>query len=251
MMKEKKTDKLVEFYHQSNEVMDGAIEQLIVQLYQQKTEGADTFLFTGCGHGVGTTTIAVNTARNLAACGWKVALIDCDVRKKILYKRLNVTLHTGLTDYLKSEIKENSILYATKYPNLSYIPAGNETDYPIPLFCSGRMKELLESLKKEFDYIFLDVSPVNIEPEVGILIPFVDRCMLVAGIGITSKKQLQQAKKKMQEYKERYIGLIVNRVQKQDYKSHQNGYDYYDKKKQSQNYIKMVKDDNHKRGRLL
>ena len=71
--------------------------------------------------------------------------------------------------------------------------------------------------------------------------------MLITSIGQSTKKQLYDAREKLKNYKEKYIGLILNQVTMREYRSHQKDYDYFTKNKQSHKYIKSLKKSMNKR----
>lgn len=244
----KEATKAIQFYRDGNPIMHDAVDQIIVKVYQKKEKGDRSFLLTSCGQGNGTTSIAINLAIGLAASGWKVLLIDCDIRKKMTYKRLNVDAKIGLADYLSDQhTKLQNIIFPTTYDNLFYIPGGREADNPIRLFCSDRMDIFMKQVAEDYQYIIYDTPSINTVPELEILLPKVDNIMLIASIGITAKKQLRNAENQLERYSEKYMGLIVNRVNKREYREFHQDYDYYMPQKQSYKYLQSLRKSMKKR----
>lgn len=231
----------INFYRENSQVMNDAIDQVIVEIYKHKAKGYQSFALTACGQGNGTTTISINLAIGLAGCGWKVALVDCDLRKQMRYKRLNAEAKKGLTDYLSKTVTLEDITYKTSYENLSYIPGGSISESPVRLFCSEQMEVFTKTLKENYQYIIYDMPSINVVPEVEIIIPFVDGIMLITSVGQSTKKQLYGAREKLGNYKEKYTGLIVNQVAMREYRTYQKDYDYFVINKQSHKYIKSLK----------
>lgn len=116
--------------------------------------------------GVGKTTTAVNLAACLAALGRKVLLIDSDPQG-------NATSGFGFDkrdikkcvyDNLINEVPMKETVRATAYDNLSIVPAtiqlaGAEIELVSLMNREGRLKNALERVKHEYDYVLIDCPP--------------------------------------------------------------------------------------------
>lgn len=116
--------------------------------------------------GVGKTTTAVNLAACLAALGRKVLLIDSDPQG-------NATSGFGFDkrdikkcvyDNLINEVPMQETVRATSYDNLSLVPAtiqlaGAEIELVSLMNREGRLKNSLERVKHEYDYVLIDCPP--------------------------------------------------------------------------------------------
>lgn len=116
--------------------------------------------------GVGKTTTAVNLAACLAALGRKVLLIDSDPQG-------NATSGFGFDkrdikkcvyDNLISEVPMQETVRTTAYDNLSLVPAtiqlaGAEIELVSLMNREGRLKNSLERVKHEYDYVLIDCPP--------------------------------------------------------------------------------------------
>ncbi len=116
--------------------------------------------------GVGKTTTAVNLAACLAALGRKVLLIDSDPQG-------NATSGFGFDkrdikkcvyDNLINEVPMQETVRTTAYDNLSLVPAtiqlaGAEIELVSLMNREGRLKNSLERVKHEYDYVLIDCPP--------------------------------------------------------------------------------------------
>jgi chromosome partitioning protein len=116
--------------------------------------------------GVGKTTTTVNTASAIAARGKKVLIVDIDPQG-------NSTLGLGLDkeseddnvyNLLISEIAAKNVVKKTAYENLDIIPSnidltGAEVELVNEEERETRLKKGLESIRKDYDYIFIDSPP--------------------------------------------------------------------------------------------
>lgn len=219
---------MIEIYRNSSQMVNDAIDRVVVEVYKKKRElGHKTFLLTGSSAGCGTTTNAINLSVALANSGWRTILVDCDIRKGMQYKRLNEKFKVGLSDYL-SNAEENCI-FRTNYENMEYMPCGSFAESPVRLFCSQRMETLLANLKERYDFVILDFPSVNVVPDAEILIPFVDDVILIVALNETTRRQLDDAREKIQA--DKYMGIIANKVESVQYRHFLKDYDYFGEKK--------------------
>ena len=115
--------------------------------------------------GVGKTTTAVNLSTLLAKKGKKILLIDTDPQGNAtsgLGIEKNVELSTY--DLLITEAKAKDVIQDTPIKNLDISPsninlAGAEVQLVSMMSREQRMKEKLEEVKDEYDYIIIDCPP--------------------------------------------------------------------------------------------
>ena len=235
-------EEIIEFYRSENQIMNDAIDRFVVEIHKKnKEKGYKSIMLTGCGTNNGTTTTAINLAVSLADAGWNTVLVDCDMRKGMSYKRLNEEMDKGLSDYLDGKISLDKVIRNTNYDKLKYIPSGVVEDSPIRLFCSGKMDEFVHILKEKYDYVIFDFPSINIVPEAEAMFDSVDGIVLVAALGEVTKRQLYSAKKKMEECKDKYYGLLINKVNMQEYAKYIKDFDYFGAGNLSKKFEKDMK----------
>ena len=154
-------NKVKNIYQNNNSILNDAFDRLAAEIYIKKQkEGFASFEICGTEPGVGSTTTAISVAVSMAKAGWKVVLIDCDLRKKAAEKRLNDEGLEGMSDMLDGVVTPKEIICKTNYDNLSYISSGNASVNAISAVCSVKMKELMNDIKKEYDFIIVDVPSI-------------------------------------------------------------------------------------------
>src|SRR5207244_1624349 len=76
---------------------------------------------TSPGAGDGKSFISANLAHTFADGGHRTLLIDADIRRGVLHRRLSVRRRPGLSDFLRGEAQLDAIVQATQFPALSLI----------------------------------------------------------------------------------------------------------------------------------
>lgn len=232
----------IEIYQSDSQIVRDAIDKVIVKVYQRKREkNHRAFLITGCSAGCGTTHTAINMAVALANAGWKTVLVDCDIRKGMAYKRLNQEVKNGLSDYLMNQGEKP--ICTTDIDKLYYIPCGNNVGSPVRLLCTKEMETLAGELNDEYDFVIYDFPSIGIVPDAGIMMSVVDDVILVAAVNETSKQQLDSARNKVKSYGDKYLGVILNKLDLTEYRHYVKNYDYFRKemlvKKHARNMKKV------------
>ena len=116
--------------------------------------------------GVGKTTSAVNIAASLGILGYKVLLVDLDPQGNAtsgvgISKR---NLGTSINDVLVGKASAKETVVETAYENLSIIPAhislaGAEYNLYQGNGAERVMKNALDAIKDDYDYIIIDCPP--------------------------------------------------------------------------------------------
>lgn len=150
--------------------------------YMNRNNGDKVFLFTSVAENEGKSTVAINTSLALASRGKKVVLLDMDFMKPAIKFILNLKFD-GENDFgsFLSNGTEKDGLKLTQYKNSRlYVAVNNSrhSDY-VDWINSARVKELLDELSKEFDYVIIDTPPMFAAAEVASVSRFCDKSVLV------------------------------------------------------------------------
>lgn len=176
----------------------------------------------------GKTTSTTNVAISFAKNNKKVLLIDCDLRKPSVDKLLKIENTKGTSDFLVSSDEFDALIHKNVYENLDVMTSGNIPPNPVELISSDRMKELIETAGKDYDYIFIDAPPVNVVIDAVLVAQNCDGVMMVVRQGTVDKKMLFEAVKKLKLIEAKIIGFILNDVSstKGGYSSYKYSYKY-------------------------
>jgi len=158
----------------------------------------------------GKSTTASNLAITMATAGLKTVLVDTDLRRPVLHRVFNVPREPGLTDYLFDRADVQEIFKQTEVENLYLVPCGVVPPNPAELLGSEKMKEFVEYLKLNYDFVVFDTPPLVAVTDALILASQVDSVLLVASAGKTEIDVLEKAREMVQRVGGNVIGVLLN-----------------------------------------
>lgn len=168
-----------------------------------------TILLTSVKAQEGKTSTALNLARTMAQVADRVLIIDADMRKPKMHSLLGLSGEKGLSSYLSGNVDETIIL-ASGENNIDIIPAGPIPPNPVELISSRRMKNLLQDMRQQYDYVIIDSPPILHLADGLILSTLVDGTVLVIRAGKTTYDLFTNGLKKLHDLNPRFLGVILN-----------------------------------------
>jgi capsular exopolysaccharide synthesis family protein len=187
-------------------------------------------LVTSTSVGEGKSTTALSLATHITQTGKNVLLIDCDLRKASLHKKLGVSNDTGLTNYLAGDAQPVNITRGSSIPHLFLIPSGPLPPNPAELLGSAKMVALLNLAAEKFDQVIIDGPPVLGLADAPLLGSLAEATLLVAECGATSRQFALGAVKRLRSTRTRLVGGVLTKVdmQSRSYGYHSYYYQYDD-----------------------
>ena len=180
-------------------------------------EAPKTILVTSCESGDGKTTTTINLARSLCELGSRVLLIDADMRRPSAHKLLGAGSHPGLSTYLTTDTDVGKLIKNSSNPGLSLLPGGPIPSNPATLINSPKMKQLLELLSNQYDYILIDSPPLGYVTDAVILSTMVGGVVLVAHGSKSKREVVRRAKYDLLSVGARILGVVLNNVNPKHY----------------------------------
>ncbi|HHA9494088.1 TPA: polysaccharide biosynthesis tyrosine autokinase CpsD [Streptococcus pneumoniae] len=168
---------------------------------------------TSVNPGEGKTTTSVNIARSFARAGYKTLLIDGDIRNSVIsgvFKSREK--FTGLTEFLSGTADLSHGLCDTNIENLFVIQSGSVSPNPTALLQSKNFNDMIETLRKYFDYIIVDTAPIGIVIDAAIITQKCDASILVTATGEVNKRDVQKAKQQLEQTGKLFLGVVLNKL---------------------------------------
>ena len=188
-----------------------------------------SIVVTSSGSGEGKSTILSNLAITMAESGKRVIIVDCDLRKPSIHKKMGVTNSVGLTNVLVQNMLKEDCIVESPVKNLYILTSGPVPPNPAELLGTKKMRDFIEELKNEFDVILIDAPPVLAVTDAQILSTIADGVIFVASYGEAQKNALVDAKQLIDKVGGKIIGIVFNKVPEEvsGYGKYYKG--YYDK----------------------
>jgi capsular exopolysaccharide synthesis family protein len=174
--------------------------------------GAKVISIHSINPGEGKSYNAVNLGTVLAMNNHKVLIIGADLRKPKLQTIFNVGNKLGLSNYLIGHNTFDEVIYPTSVENLTILPAGPSPLNPSEILGKSAMKELIEKVRAQFDYIILDNAPVAMVTDGIIMSRISDLNIFILRYGMSGKHQLEIINKYATTKKVNNICILVNDI---------------------------------------
>ena len=184
--------------------------------------------------GEGKSTVSINLAYTFAATKSRVLLIDMDLRLPSIAKKLNIEVKVGLTDYLIGSATKKDIIYSVeKYDNWDVIFAGSIPPTPAELIGSDNMRNFIQTMKKSYDFIIIDLPPVNIVSDALVAKDIGDGYVVTIREGYSDKHSLADCIRQLDFLNCNILGFVMTDSNGNggSYGSRYNRYNYYRRKK--------------------
>ena len=194
----------------------------------QSTGGMKVVLTTSVGPGEGKTLTAMNLALTLSESYKRnVLIIDADLRRPSLNAVCGLGHIRGLSEGLRAPQQEKlAVIKLTG--TLSLLPAGRPDPDPMDGLASDRMRRIIEEASRQFDWVILDVPPIGMVPDAGLLAAMVDAVLFVVRAEVTPLEELQKAIDAIG--KDRIFGVVLNGAREATSSDHGTYYHPHDSK---------------------
>ncbi|MFP5226668.1 MAG: GumC family protein, partial [Acidobacteriota bacterium] len=168
---------------------------------------------TSCQPGEGKSTVSVNMAAVLAQGGKKVALVDTDMRRPSVYKRLRLEGGKGLSEVLTGYYTLNEVTQTHEtLTTLDVIPSGTVPPLPADLLASDQMNDVVRQLRERYDYVIFDTPPLLSVTDPAIVAAQSDGMVLVIRQGYCTRRMLARASEILHEMDVKVYGFVFNGV---------------------------------------
>lgn len=165
----------------------------------------------------GKSTTSVNLSFVLAEKGSRVLLIDGDLRLPSLGKKMGIDNTPGLTNMLIGQCDKSIEDFKSGVLDTWYVlPSGDIPPNPSELLGTSRMCALIESLKEQFDYIVVDLPPLNIVSDALSIASIVTGMILVVREKYTERKEFKRCYRQLKMSNVNILGCVLTGIDSAD-----------------------------------
>jgi capsular exopolysaccharide synthesis family protein len=188
-----------------------------------------SLLFTSAGLGEGKSTTVINLAITLAQEGQRVLLVDADLRRPIVHKRLGLPREPGLvealqgsvswqeavrtaTDLMIGSLGVDRVLKSPGLDNLHILSSGSAAHNPSECMSLAKLKPLLAEMQEVYDIVLFDTPPILPVTDAVAMSSRIDGTVLVYQVGRIGRNALKRAKFLLDHAQANIMGVVLTNV---------------------------------------
>jgi capsular exopolysaccharide synthesis family protein len=157
----------------------------------------------------GKSTTAGNLAIAFAQQGYRVLLVDGDLRRPRVHKMFDQRQEPGLTDVLIGRASLDDAVQETMVPNLMTLTSGALPPNPVEMLGSVKMREFIQSLPG-FDMVVVDTPPLMVASDAAVVGRMSDGVVMVVRAGQAQRAAVQDSVQQLMNVGARVIGTVLN-----------------------------------------
>lgn len=170
----------------------------------------------------------LNTAITFAQTNARVLLIDCDLRLPRLGSLVAIDSIPGISNILVGMNTIEESIHKTQFSGLDVLLSGDIPPNPSELLGSDSMGNLIKELSQNYDYIFVDLPPINVVADASVMSKYLSGMVFVVRASISKRDTTLKAINKLELADANIIGIILNGVKsKSSHAKKDRNYDSY------------------------
>jgi capsular exopolysaccharide synthesis family protein len=165
----------------------------------------------------GKSTVTLSLARMLATFGQRTIVVDCDLRRPSVHKKLGLKDGPGLVDCLTAGVRFQDVIEVDKESGAHVLRAGSSMRNSPDQLDSQLMQRLLRQLERQYDVVLLDSAPLLAVSDTLFLARLADKTIFLVSWAKTRRAAASYALKQVLAAKADVAGVLLTMV---DVKSH-------------------------------
>lgn len=166
---------------------------------------------TSAGPGEGKSATVLGISRYFAQSGFKVLVVDADLRKPSLHTRLQLNNDLGLSNYLTGSSLPPEVIQKTDHPNLMFMASGPLPPNAADLLSGTRIFSLVSLGSEVFDLVVFDAPPLLGLADAYLLASASAATIFVVGAGDKGRGIIRAALRRLQTSRATVIGAVLSK----------------------------------------
>lgn len=167
----------------------------------------------------GKSTISANLAMTMAQRGYRVLLIDGDLRCPAQHQIWRLPNTVGFSNLIAGETNFSAAVHRVA-ENLDLLTSGPLSANPSNLLNSNRLSLLVEEASSVYDCVILDTAPLAVAADALVLGKLADGMLMVVQPGVVKSMNATAAKESLEQSNQRVLGMVINGVEPEKEYSH-------------------------------
>lgn len=192
-----------------------------------KKNNAQVYMFTSSLPNEGKSTISLNSAIALAMRSHSVVLVDLDLRNPSIFRLLEgKKLSYSVSDYLFGRCSNIKHALHPIMDNLDVMCSSDSSEYATELLSLPSFEKMIQTLKKEYEYVLLDVPPLYMMEDACMIAKYCDSACIVVRQDYADANDILDSLEELNNHIPSIMGVILNRVKPSIFNQDENGYGY-------------------------
>jgi capsular exopolysaccharide synthesis family protein len=198
-------------------------------LFRREVHSHRCFMITSSIPQEGKTTVTYNLAKTLAAAGDRTVVLDFDLRKARIRSLLKGESSFNGNRVFSPVEGLNLRLETSDCSTLHFIVPVTLPQNPPFLLSQPEIRELLEYLRKRYDWVLIDTPPIGSVTDPIIIASMVDAVLFVIKHNFVDKRIVKNSIAALVKVNANPMGAVLNDLdlKKMSYYAYQNYYRYY------------------------
>ena len=194
-------------------VFSEAFRNMKVSILQAKGGGGPAIVaVTSPLSGEGKTTTAVCLGETSSLQGSRTIVVDCDLRRRTLQRFLEHAPSAGLVEVVQGQAKLDDVIVIDEKSHLHFLPLAQGKLTVDDIFGVHGMDELLQELRRRYDFIILDTAPLLALADARLLAAKCDAVVLLCRWRKTPQDAVKSALRLLQTAGAPVSGVALTRV---------------------------------------
>jgi len=170
--------------------------------------------FTSATPNEGKSTIALALGQLIAHNGASVVVVDCDLRNPSLTRSVAPKANKGIAELAFGRTSLASVIWNDPSTKMAFLPSIPHSGPPDPpsILCGAELKRVFEDLRKQYDFVVVDLSPLAGVVDVCATTELIDEYVLVIEWGTTTVDAVQHALRAAPKVSESILGAVLNKA---------------------------------------